>query len=192
MAGNVTLRIMRLRALIDHPGTGDGERAAAQRMLDRTLTASRSPRHSGDRTYGARHHRVGRHSNLSRIAEMIREDIAFARVVFAPSTQPSRPAVHDPIADAPADVTCRVSRPVTFRDAAICTFARCLMVWPPRFVSMLWHFFRNISKRACPAVVSAGDHTHLRLQDRPVDDDREQERDFSRLGGPGSTSLVAR
>jgi hypothetical protein len=111
MAGNASIRIVRLRALIDHPRTGDGERAAAQRMLDRILSSSRLPHASGDRTYGARHHRVGRHSNLPRIAEMIREDIALARVAFTPATHRGQPAVSDPIADAPAGISYTVSTP---------------------------------------------------------------------------------
>lgn len=105
------MRIVRLRALIDHPRTGDGERAAAQRMLDRILTTTRIPQGSGDRTYGTRHHRAGRHASVSRIAEMIREDIALTRVAFTTSTQSGQPAMSDPIADAPAEIIYTVSAP---------------------------------------------------------------------------------
>lgn len=111
VASNVGIRITRLRALIDHPRTGDGERATAQRMLDRILDTSRLLQISGDRTYGTRHHRAGRHGTLSRIVDLIREDIALARVVFAPSAQPGEPAVSDPIADAPACIAYTVRTP---------------------------------------------------------------------------------
>ncbi|MFE5709025.1 hypothetical protein [Rhodococcus koreensis] len=83
MAGYVSLRITRLRTLIEHPRTGDAERAAAQEMLDRILSKSRLRYGTDDRTYGTRHDRVGRHAGLSRIADMIRDDIALARVVFS-------------------------------------------------------------------------------------------------------------
>ncbi|TJZ75928.1 hypothetical protein FCG67_18040 [Rhodococcus oryzae] len=110
MAGNSRFRIARLRTLIEHPRTGDGERAAAQRMLDRILKKSVTDG-SGDRTLGARHDRVGRHAGPSRIADAIRDDIAFARVVFATATVPGRPAVHDPIRDAPPGITYLVETP---------------------------------------------------------------------------------
>lgn len=75
----VSTRIARLRALIDHPGTGAAERDAAQRMLDRILGRSDGNRRTGDRAYGARYDRLGRHADLDAVAEMIRDDIAFAR-----------------------------------------------------------------------------------------------------------------
>ncbi|RZL80441.1 MAG: hypothetical protein EOP32_17010 [Rhodococcus sp. (in: high G+C Gram-positive bacteria)] len=111
MAGNASLRITRLRTLIEHPRTGDSERAAAQRMLDRILGKSRIRYDSGDRTYGARHDRVGRHAGLSRIADMIRDDIALLRVVFSTPTPPGQLAVSDPIGDAPPGITYAVETP---------------------------------------------------------------------------------
>ncbi|WP_433590293.1 hypothetical protein [Nocardia sp. CA-145437] len=75
-------RIQRLRSLIEHPRTGAAERAAAQRMLDRILAkTSRSAARPGERSYGVRHARPGRHASLSRIAEMIAEDIAVLSAV---------------------------------------------------------------------------------------------------------------
>lgn len=101
-------RILRLRTLIEHPGTGAGERAAAQRMLDRIL--SKTPRIAGEeRTYGARYSRVGRHADLSEIADSIVADIAFARVAFTEPGGPEELAVLDPIWDAPAEVEYQVS-----------------------------------------------------------------------------------
>ncbi|MEE2059979.1 hypothetical protein [Rhodococcus artemisiae] len=111
MAGTMAARLSRLHALIDHPRTGDAEGAAAQRMLDRILARSRPPQNAGDRTYGQRHHRVGRHADLTRIAEMVREEIALARLVFSTPGQPGLPAESDPIADAPAGIVYTVSTP---------------------------------------------------------------------------------
>ena len=108
---DASLRITRLRTLIEHPRTGDTERAAAQRMLDRILSKSRSRYDTSDRTYGARHDRVGRHAGLSRIADEIREDIALARVVFSTPTLPGQLAAPDPIGDAPPGITYTVETP---------------------------------------------------------------------------------
>ncbi|MFE3290557.1 hypothetical protein [Rhodococcus sp. NPDC059234] len=122
MANNVSLRIMRLRALIEHPRTGDSERAAAERMLERVLNKSRTQYDYGDRTYGARHDRIGRHAGLSRIADMIREDIALARVTFPAATTSEQVAVKDPIGDAPPGISFTVETPhdasidITIRD----------------------------------------------------------------------------
>ncbi|NEW37845.1 hypothetical protein GV794_21855 [Nocardia cyriacigeorgica] len=111
MATSATVRISRLRALIEHPNTGDGERATAQRMLDRILAkAGHEP--VGDRTYGNRHHRVGRHADIDRIADMIRDDIVLARATFAPgATRPGEPALRDPLGDAPSQITYTVDTP---------------------------------------------------------------------------------
>ncbi|MBF6285669.1 hypothetical protein [Nocardia cyriacigeorgica] len=112
MATSATLRISRLRALIEHPNTGDGERATAQRMLDRILTRTGTEPAVGDRTYGNRHHRVGRHADLHRIADMIRDDIVLARATFAPRpAHPGEPALRDPIGDAPPQITYTVDTP---------------------------------------------------------------------------------
>ncbi|MVU82514.1 hypothetical protein GPX89_35450 [Nocardia sp. ET3-3] len=111
MATVSATRIQRLRNLIEHPRTGAAERAAAQRMLDRiqgTSAASRSVR--GDRTYGARHDKPGRHASLSRIADMIREDLALARV-FADAAVPGELVARSAIRDAPAQLTYTVDAP---------------------------------------------------------------------------------
>jgi hypothetical protein len=110
MATITSQRIMRLRALIDHPNTGADERATAQRMLDRMLARSGgSP--VGDRTYGDRHHRVGKHADLPSVAEMIRADIALGRIMFAPQTRLGEPAVRDPLGDAPVQIEITVALP---------------------------------------------------------------------------------
>jgi hypothetical protein len=110
MATAAILRISRLRNLIEHPRTGDAERAAAQRMLDRILRSSMRDV-SGSRKYGGRYHRAGRHAKLSRIADMIREDIAVAAAAFSAPGLPDDIARCDPIADAPAGVTYSVETP---------------------------------------------------------------------------------
>lgn len=104
------MRISRLRALIDHPRTGFPERDAAQRMLDRILGQSR-PALSSDRCYGSRHDRVGRHAGLSRLAEMIRTDIAVARACFSSPGALDELATTDPIGNMPPEVEIDVDTP---------------------------------------------------------------------------------
>ncbi|WP_280508739.1 hypothetical protein [Nocardia flavorosea] len=103
-------RIMRLRALIEHPNTGADERATAQRMLDRLLARSGGAP-VGDRTYGDRHHRVGKHADLPAVAEMIRADITLGRIMFAPQTRLGEPAIRDPLGDAPVQIEITVDLP---------------------------------------------------------------------------------
>ncbi|MBF6130954.1 hypothetical protein [Nocardia brasiliensis] len=112
MATVGVLRIARLRALIDHPGTGAGERAVAQRMLDRILGKSGTSAGTGSpqRSYGARHGRGGRHADLPRIVEMIRADIDFAQRFTVPG-EATELELRSPIRDAPAGITYSVESP---------------------------------------------------------------------------------
>ncbi|MFR9749791.1 hypothetical protein ACL02S_02000 [Nocardia sp. 004] len=111
MANGLGSRISRLRTLIDHPGTGENERAVAQHMLDRIVLRSEADGQSiGDRAYGARHDRVGRHAGLTAVVEAIYEDIMFARV-FSPPGLPAAPAVPNPIRDAPTGIVYSVDSP---------------------------------------------------------------------------------
>lgn len=64
----------------------------------------------GDRSYGARHDRAGRHADLPRIAEMIRADIAFART-FSVFGSPTEVALRSPIRDAPEGISYSVETP---------------------------------------------------------------------------------
>ncbi|MFE3544967.1 hypothetical protein ACFXK0_18570 [Nocardia sp. NPDC059177] len=115
------VRISRLRALIDHENTGAGERATAQRMLDRILRKSpgaAAAAGASDRVYGARHDRPGRHASTESIVESVREDITFARM-FALAGGPGELRVHSPLAAAPAEVTVSVSTP--FADQIVVT-----------------------------------------------------------------------
>ncbi|MFE2955936.1 hypothetical protein [Nocardia tengchongensis] len=111
MAGVTIGRIQRLRSLIEHPRTEAAERAAAQRMLDRLLNKSASSSgRPGDRDYGARHARPGRHASLSRIAEMIADDIALARMATLADGEGDL-AVVSALLDAPAQLTYTVEAP---------------------------------------------------------------------------------
>jgi hypothetical protein len=107
----VGLRISRLRTLIDHPGTGAAERAAAQRMLDRILLR-RGPGGgpAGDRVYGARYGRIGRHMSLAGIADMVRADIAFLQDFSTPRL-PAELALRSPVREAPAGISYSVESP---------------------------------------------------------------------------------
>ncbi|MGW4352503.1 hypothetical protein ACWELJ_10470 [Nocardia sp. NPDC004582] len=106
-----TERIARLRSLIEHPRTGAAERAAAQRVLDRILGRSDQPRPaSGDRVYGERHDRGGRHAGLSRVADLIQEDIALARI-FPDAAIPGDLATRNAIRDAPPHISYQVDAP---------------------------------------------------------------------------------
>jgi hypothetical protein len=79
-------------------------------MLDRIMLKFTRDR-TDSRSYGARYERAARHASLSRIAEMIRDDIALARFVYSTPTQPGQVALLDPIANAPAEITYSVETP---------------------------------------------------------------------------------
>lgn len=111
---NTSLRILRLRALIDHPRTGDSERAAAQRMLDRILTTSAARVSSDTRRYGARYDRIGKHAGLATVAEMIRADIELMRVLASTPAAAGGVALQDPIGDAPTEIAFAVDSPHDF------------------------------------------------------------------------------
>ncbi|MGW6425352.1 hypothetical protein ACWF82_21995 [Nocardia sp. NPDC055053] len=123
------VRITRLRALIEHENTGAGERATAQRMLDRILRNSHShnaSHASSDRVYGARHDRPGRHASTASIVESVRDDIAFARN-FAVVGGPGELTVHSPLAAAPPELTVAVSTP--FADQIVVTIDDIPPAW---------------------------------------------------------------
>lgn len=73
-------------------------------MLDRILAKSRSPLSCTDRSYGTRHSRAGRHAGLTRIAEMIRQDIVLARTVFSSNAAAGDLAIEDLVGNAPAEI----------------------------------------------------------------------------------------
>lgn len=97
-----------LKALIDHPRTGEEERDAARRMLQRILTKARA---NGERltatgwvdhrTYGAKYQQV-RGMRLAEIAKLMRADIKLAQKIGLKTDGPATLATVDPIANAPA------------------------------------------------------------------------------------------
>lgn len=107
MATDPAVRVSRLRTLIDHPRTGSSERDTAQRMLNRILRTSR-PITDTHRQYGSSHGRLGRHSGLDSIAEMIRDDITMARIYRPSATESSGITPVDPVRDAPKDIRIEV------------------------------------------------------------------------------------
>lgn len=107
MVGNPALKIASLRALIAHPHTGAGERAVAERMLNRLVEKTRGSVATG-RTYGVKHARAGRHASLTRITDSIREDILLARHAFCAGNGRGEVAVVDPVGDAPPGITYEV------------------------------------------------------------------------------------
>ncbi|MFC9661629.1 hypothetical protein ACFVJ5_15440 [Nocardia sp. NPDC127606] len=129
MGSDHFVRITRLRALIDHENTGAGERATAERMLDRLLRKSEGHIASNaapDRVYGSRHHRAGRHASTASIVESVREDIAFART-FVAAGAPGEVTVHSPLAAAPAELTVAVTTP--FADQIVVTITDIPPAW---------------------------------------------------------------
>ncbi|MFE7799176.1 hypothetical protein [Nocardia sp. NPDC057440] len=111
MATDPGPRISRLRTLIDHPRTGDDERAVAQRMLRRILSKSARPDPYSGRVYGKRYDLAGRHASLARVAEMIRADIALATVRYSTPDRPGTLGPTDPLGNAPAEITYTVESP---------------------------------------------------------------------------------
>ncbi|CAL9611144.1 hypothetical protein SUDANB1_05628 [Streptomyces sp. enrichment culture] len=114
-AERAMVKVWLLENLIFHARTGAGERAAAERMLDRAIAAAREAgqiTEAGDKreakwygyrlpevSYGARYEEVKRMS-LTEIAKRIREDIKLARKVEAKMGQAvgAEVATVDPLA----------------------------------------------------------------------------------------------
>lgn len=99
-----------LKALIDHPRTGEEERDAARRMLQRVLAKARANGEkltatgwTDHRTYGAKYQQV-RGMRLADIAKLMRADIKLARKIGLKADGPAALATVDPIANAPAGI----------------------------------------------------------------------------------------
>lgn len=99
-----------LKALIDHPRTGEEERDAARRMLQRILAKARAngenPTATGwtdNRVYGAKYQQV-RGMRLADIAKLMRADIKLARKIGLKADGPAALATVDPIANAPTGI----------------------------------------------------------------------------------------
>lgn len=102
--------IQNLRALIDHPRTGENEREAARRMLKRVLTKAREQgEQTGDRfpdhrVYGEKCDEQVRRLNVVEIAKLMRADIKLALKVAKATTQPGTLATFDALAAIPDGV----------------------------------------------------------------------------------------
>lgn len=103
-------KISLLRALIDHPRTGEPERDAARRMLQRILNKARTEgiQINGHgwvdrRVYGAKYQQV-KGMGLAEIAKLMREDVKVARKVGKQMTEPGAVAVIDAIGTMPAQI----------------------------------------------------------------------------------------
>jgi hypothetical protein len=107
-----------LNALINHPRTGEAERDAARRMLQRVVAKARTEgvqiKDSGvvdRRVYGAKYDHT--HTmDIADIAKQIREDIKLARKIAKQAAEPGALATVDPLANAPVEMKfgVRISR----------------------------------------------------------------------------------
>lgn len=104
-------RIDYLKALIDHPRTGEGEREAAKRALKRVLTAqeTREDSRNGvisswyrERVYGPKYQQG--YMSAADIAKLIRTDIKLAMKAARAEAKDGEIAVPDPLTLIPADV----------------------------------------------------------------------------------------
>lgn len=108
-ASKTAKKIQLLKTLIDHPRTGEEERDAARRMLQRILDKAKedgekiTPAWVDHRSYGAKYQQV-RGMRLTDIAKLMRADIKLARKVALNTAEPGALATVDPIANAPADI----------------------------------------------------------------------------------------
>lgn len=111
-----------LRDIIARDSTPPGERSAAERALNRLLTKVDKAAKDGqqevrigdryyrmpERVYGAKHDLV-RHMSTKEIAQVVRQDIAFARKLGKQTAKKGAVKFPDPIGDAPAQVRFYVS-----------------------------------------------------------------------------------
>lgn len=103
-------KIQLLQALIDHPRTGDEEREAGRRMLDRILVKAQAEGEqlkptgwTDTRSYGAKYDKTT-YRTYAEIAKLMRADIKLARKIGIKAAESGSLALPDPIADAPAAI----------------------------------------------------------------------------------------
>lgn len=101
-------KITRLRALIDHPRTGQAERQAAERMLARILANQPEQMRQYDDAlsvaYGDKYAATA-NLNTTEVAKLIREDIKIARKMGTrDGDSVDSLAIRNPIGDAPAEI----------------------------------------------------------------------------------------
>jgi len=98
--------IENLRALIDHPRTGDNERNAARRMLKRVLAKAQEQGeqvtggYRDHRVYGEKYDQV-RRLGVVEIAKLMRADIKLALKVAKATAEPGALATIDPFSAIP-------------------------------------------------------------------------------------------
>lgn len=111
-------KIKLLNVLINHPRTGEAERDAARRMVQRVLAKASAEGiqiavsgYVDRRTYGAKYDHA-QTMDISDIARLIREDIKLARKVAKKTAEPGALATIDALGNAPAQVKfgVRISR----------------------------------------------------------------------------------
>lgn len=108
-------KISLLRALIDHPRTGEGERDAARRMLQRILDKAKTEGVQindrgwvDHRVYGAKWEQA-KNLRLTDIAKLIREDIKVARKISKQAAEPGAIAVIDALGTMPTQIKMSVT-----------------------------------------------------------------------------------
>lgn len=112
-AAKAQKKIGLLKALIDHPRTGEPEREAARRMLKRVMDRARADGGQTDayagwstadhRTYGAKYEQV-KNMGLAEIAKLMREDVKLARKVGKQAAEPGSLALVDALGTMPAQI----------------------------------------------------------------------------------------
>lgn len=101
--------IQNLRALIDHPRTGENEREAARRMLKRVLARAEKQGeqvaggYRDHRVYGEKYDKV-RNLGVVEIAKFMRADIKLALKVAKATTEPGALATFDAFATIPESI----------------------------------------------------------------------------------------
>lgn len=108
-------KVSLLRALIDHPRTGEGERDAARRMLQRVLDNAKTEGVQindrgwvDHRVYGAKWEQA-KNLRLTDIAKLMREDIKVARKIGKQAAGPGVIAVIDALGTMPTQIKMSVT-----------------------------------------------------------------------------------
>lgn len=107
MAVDLTARIARVQAYVDHPRTPEHERAVAVHMLARLKARAASSvagnKWTDNRWYGERYIHDLKVGGVQ-IAKLLRDEIKTMRKVAAKTAEPGSVAVVDPIGDMPAEI----------------------------------------------------------------------------------------
>lgn len=111
---SIAKKLQLLRTLIEHPRTGDSEREAAKRAMERLLEKAQSIESTVtvtsswldfSRVYGSKYATMGgRYLTAAEIAKLVRADITLALKVARTTAEPGSVAVIDPLAAMPAEI----------------------------------------------------------------------------------------